>query len=562
MNHRADSIWPRVAVLLLVLLTFLPWLGLTPFNTKGEPREAIVAVSMLESGNWILPESMGADIPYKPPFLAWCIALLSVPWGEVTEYTSRLPSALAVSAMAMMMFCFVRRRLGGFRAGALTALVTVTNIEVWRAGMACRVDMVLTAFMTGAMIALYRYRERGYRGMPWVAVLCMSCAVLTKGPVGMLLPCMVAGLYGLLRGDRLWPLFARMACAGLASLILPALWYYAAWLQGGDAFYGLAMEENFGRMTGTMSYESHVKPLWYNFMTVSVGMLPYTLAALGALFVARWKGVPPFFRAWRTWLDSVRRADAAKVFAAVAIIVVFAFYCVPKSKRSVYLLPIYPFVAYYVVLLMEWLCRKAPSLIRAWCGTVAFAVTLCGVSVMLMLAGALPQMSVPVSAVPCVWLAWMLAIAAIGMGLYSGWTLWTRRASWCAGSAVLALMTGLWLMSGAILPAVLSAKSDKGVAMEVNAIVPDGPVYGFVDDPMLRFYTVNYYLDDRMRVYDRELPLEGYLLTGEPDFEEWTRLYGDTYVMHTVRRFGHKSCDRGQEMILVRFGVRPELLAD
>ena len=60
------------ATLLLVLIvTFVPWLGDTLFNTKGEPREALVAVTMLNSGDFILPESYGADIPYKPPFLAW-----------------------------------------------------------------------------------------------------------------------------------------------------------------------------------------------------------------------------------------------------------------------------------------------------------------------------------------------------------------------------------------------------------------------------------------------------------------------------------------------------------
>lgn len=94
----------KLLIFILILLTFLPWLGLSPFNTKGEPREAIVAVSMLQSGNWVLPVSFGAEIPYKPPFLAWCIALFSLPTGEVSEFTSRLPSALAASAMAMMMF--------------------------------------------------------------------------------------------------------------------------------------------------------------------------------------------------------------------------------------------------------------------------------------------------------------------------------------------------------------------------------------------------------------------------------------------------------------------------
>ena len=67
----------RVAVMLIAAIILLPWGSRTHYNTKGEPREAIVAVSMLESGNWILPESHGHDIPYTPPMLAWCIASIS-----------------------------------------------------------------------------------------------------------------------------------------------------------------------------------------------------------------------------------------------------------------------------------------------------------------------------------------------------------------------------------------------------------------------------------------------------------------------------------------------------
>ena len=117
-------------ILILLALTFLPWLGCSPFNTKGEPREAIVAVSMLDSGNWILPESFGADIPYKPPFLAWCIALLSLLSGGVTEFTSRLPSAIAVIAMGVATYKFFKRSSGSRRRGGMTALLMVNCIEV------------------------------------------------------------------------------------------------------------------------------------------------------------------------------------------------------------------------------------------------------------------------------------------------------------------------------------------------------------------------------------------------------------------------------------------------
>ena len=42
-----------ILLAIVCVITLLPFLGLTDFHTKGEPREAIVSYSMLESGNWI-----------------------------------------------------------------------------------------------------------------------------------------------------------------------------------------------------------------------------------------------------------------------------------------------------------------------------------------------------------------------------------------------------------------------------------------------------------------------------------------------------------------------------
>jgi len=44
-------------IALLSMLVILPFLGETIFYSKGEPREAIVAFSMLESGNWIVSQA-------------------------------------------------------------------------------------------------------------------------------------------------------------------------------------------------------------------------------------------------------------------------------------------------------------------------------------------------------------------------------------------------------------------------------------------------------------------------------------------------------------------------
>ncbi|MDE6240158.1 MAG: hypothetical protein K2M54_09280 [Muribaculaceae bacterium] len=97
-------------LLLVCAIVMLPFLGLAEYHTKGEPREAVVAYSILESGNWILPTNNGGEIPYKPPFFHWCIAALALlNGGVVNEFTSRLPSAIALIAMTVLTDVFFVR---------------------------------------------------------------------------------------------------------------------------------------------------------------------------------------------------------------------------------------------------------------------------------------------------------------------------------------------------------------------------------------------------------------------------------------------------------------------
>ena len=172
-------------LLVICVVTILPFLGLSEYHTKGEPREAIVSYSMLDSGNWILPRNNGGEMAYKPPFFHWSIAAVSavVNGGQVTEMTSRLPSAIALIAMTLCGFLFFAKRKG-VQLALLAAFITLTNFELHRAGANCRVDMVLTALTVGALYCLYRWYEKGLKGIPWLAILLMSCGTLTKGPVG------------------------------------------------------------------------------------------------------------------------------------------------------------------------------------------------------------------------------------------------------------------------------------------------------------------------------------------------------------------------------------------
>ena len=86
------------------LAILLGWCGLLFFYGLGagelwrtESLRAIIAAEFLRSGNWIVPTLYGEPLFTKPPGMYAAIALVSWPFGGVSEWTARLPSALAAS---------------------------------------------------------------------------------------------------------------------------------------------------------------------------------------------------------------------------------------------------------------------------------------------------------------------------------------------------------------------------------------------------------------------------------------------------------------------------------
>ena len=358
-------------LIVVAALATLPWLGLSDFNTKGEPREAIVSLTMIQQDNWILPHNNGGEMAYKPPFFHWCIAATATVLGGMSEWAARFPSALTALLMMVWMYVYYAKRRNA-QTALTAALICLGCFEVFRAAHACRVDMVLTFCIVGAIYAFARWTEHEHcRPVPWLAILMMSLGTLTKGPVAIVLPCGVTGLYLLLRRENFFRVFLSLAATALASLILPAVWYYAAYQQGGEEFLRLVKEENIDRFLGKMSYASHENGLWYYFVMLPAGLLPWTLALL-----------PGLRRKWS--LEGIKRKftqiEPVELFSLVAATVIFVFYCIPKSKRGVYILPMYPFVAYFIALYMHKVF--SPRFIKRATGvsvglfTLAFAVVL------------------------------------------------------------------------------------------------------------------------------------------------------------------------------------------
>ena len=553
-------------LLLLIIssLTIVPYLGLTNFHTKGEPREAIVAVSMLQNDNWILPVNNGSDIAYKPPFFHWCIAALSLPTGEVTEFTSRLPSALALIVMSAMCFLFFAKRSRNDLA-FLASLLLLSGFEVHRAAMASRVDMVLTCFIVLALLQLYRWWEHHLRGIPVWAVLFMSIATLTKGPVGIILPCAVIGVFLLLQKVSLWRTIYKVLPLALLACILPLLWYFAAYQQGGDTFLQLVLEENFGRFLGKMSYESHEQPVIYYFYITLAGWLPWSLLVIMSLFVLKYKRPHGTVKTyWERFKAYIAHMDRMRLFSLLAIVIIFVFYCIPKSKRSVYILPIYPFIAYFLAEYMLYLLKQRPKVWRIFSITIASVGTLLLIVLILVKSGVgehyraiLPDdlgyyMTALAESWNIVSIISGIFIIFLIYDIYKSKRYLTYNNRYVY--SVVALFFGIQLMLDAsTLPVILNAKSMKPFADKVVAEVPEGKIYSYVSVPMLHFFIINFYTQDRVVEFEKENPEAGYLLVGERDFQYIQEKYGRQYDFNPVMRSDRKGNDVKDFVLLLDF---------
>lgn len=336
-------------LILSAVLLSLPWIHIKPFYTKGEPREALAAQYILKTNNWILPKRYGDEFITKPPLQHWVIAGLSQITGKVSPTTSRLPATLASFISVIIFFVFLTKYLSPQKS-FLSCFLLLTCVEWHRATTTSRVDMLLAMCMIVALLSFHRFLKNQKFIYYLAGIAGLMGAGLTKGPVGVLLPLAIIGAYGLTQKVKLLQLIKYFLPASIIGAIPLFIWYYLAYLQTGQEFLNIVFVENIQRLTGNMpkSYGGgHSHGIFYLYGTLLVGLLPWMLTFISPW----WKKIDYFFL--RYPLSALKSLNSFQVFMLLTPLLIVVFYSIPESKRSVYLLPAYPFLAYWIA---EYLC--------------------------------------------------------------------------------------------------------------------------------------------------------------------------------------------------------------
>ena len=527
-----------IHIFLLVALCgvlFFPYLGNTPFFDKGEPREAMAVQDIIRRGEWLVPLKRATDIPSKPPLFHWSAALAAEVTGTLDEATIRFPSALYATLGVLLLYA-LGRELFGADVALLGGTILATTMIYQNQALSARVDMTLCFFVMLSLVLFYSLYRGLLTGQLWYYAFYAVCGIgtLAKGPLGILLPGLIAGTFLVLK--KRWNLLFKFCFHPglLLTLFLGAGWYGVAVTRGGEGFIDRQLlQENLNRFFGG---SGHSHPVYYYIPYLFSQGLPWTLFL-------------PFLLWDLVTKDFLSQDDS--LFLKVWFLVMFVFFSISAGKRPVYLLPLYPALS---LLLAVWFHHQ----VAAHRGKVfvyrfiAAAAVVVGLGLFIITLGALwnhdpewfftpiesllkakdrANLAVVKDALST--FGWSFTIVALLSALL--WVsfahcLWLGRLRSAAPRLVLISILVTFVTRTAVMPAIAEAKSYREFMEGVNQRVrPDDKLYlyggSFNSDPVV------FYRGEPIATLEQPLPVSTgtaglsrvYFIMAEKDWTEMQR---------------------------------------
>lgn len=384
-RKKTKSAQVGMAILWLLLVGFLVFfwnLGKNGLLDETEPLFVEASRQMTVTGDWITPYFNGVTRFDKPPLIYWTQAVALEIFG-VNEWAARLPSALA--GLFLTGFCFFTL-LHGTTANqkvvkgeteaignlaepwhdwehSLTPHPSSLTPRLWLSATGATMvalhpltfffgrlgysDMLLSACFGGGLLAFFLgyaqpqnkvVQNRWY----WAFYILIALAVLTKGPVSVVLPGLIITAF-LVYVGKAREVIGEMHLFRGAMLVLALTlpWYILVTLANGEAyinsFFGY---HNLERFTSVVN--QHTGPWYFHFLIVLLGFapwsiyLPVAIAKIRVFGRVRWQNQP--------------RSSHLGLFALFWFVGVLGFFTIAATKYFSYVLPLMPAASILVAL--------------------------------------------------------------------------------------------------------------------------------------------------------------------------------------------------------------------
>jgi 4-amino-4-deoxy-L-arabinose transferase-like glycosyltransferase len=508
-----------VILLLLSLTLFFFQLGRRPLWDIDEGMHAATSKHMVLSGDWITPQFNGENFYDKPILYNWLAAISFLVFG-FTEFAARLPAATLGLGCVMVTY-LLGRKMFGPTVGFLSGVILATNGEYIILSRGVIHDIALVFFLTLALFFFYMgfKNERQRKTHLLLFYASAGFAVLAKGPVGVLLPALIIVFFLLVKGKLGFLREMEIGWGILIFLAIAAPWYVLISLRNKDFVGYFFIQQNLLRFLSPMAH--HHRPFYYYFPVLLGGFSPWS-CFLPLAFIHALRG-------------RFEKVGDGTIFLIVWFVVIFLFFSMASSKLATYILPLFPAVSLLVGILWHELLEAPTPWLRK--GFSYSFITLLGI---LALATFYMWMNPPTRfesmyGVHLTRLNYLL-LWVVGGGAASFWLFLNKkfRASFStmAGTVVSVIL----FIILAMLPSIDPYRSTKGLARELDMMLPPGEKLVFFDK---LWDSALFYTNRRAIVLSAPQQLKDFLASGrrvfcvidKTDLEKFEAVKHMTYVL-------------------------------
>lgn len=332
-NEKDRTVLHCLLICCIALTIYIPLIHGNPWN-GNEPTRVAVAQDMLRTGKWIVPTLHGKLYLTKPPLMNWLIAASGTVFGGINEWSSRVPSVLAMMATGLVVYFMTRSWLGqNSRFFAALAVISMTGLV--KKGMSAEIDALFILSVTGILLVWLNGYSKGWRPVVlWgTSLFLVGVAFLTKGPHAAVFFYFTVAAYLLLR-RRLSFFFSWAHGIGLLAGVAVLLVYLSALLREMPFSAYLEMWKTQIASRGESS-RAHglLKHLAEFPLEAALSFMPWILLALPALH-----------RDVRQHMRKVLDNELV-VFSLVMMTANFPLYWLLPNAYVRYFLPAGPFIA-------------------------------------------------------------------------------------------------------------------------------------------------------------------------------------------------------------------------
>jgi 4-amino-4-deoxy-L-arabinose transferase-like glycosyltransferase len=266
-------------IVLFVIIACLPVIGLSALFDWDEVNFAECAREMIVTKDYFNVTINFEVFWEKPPLFIWMQALSMLIFG-INEFAARFPNVIAAVFTLLALYRFGKEFFGEKFGIAWSALYACSILPFiyFNSGI---IDPWFNFFIFYGIIQFYQGSiQHSTRSFVWSGLF-IGLAILTKGPVGLLLIGGAFAIYFLVNRFKDFPSIGKLAIFLFTTLFVGSLWFILLFASGHEEIIQEFITYQV-RLLQTQD-AGHGGPLYYHWIILLFGVFPASFFVIGYL---------------------------------------------------------------------------------------------------------------------------------------------------------------------------------------------------------------------------------------------------------------------------------------